>query len=55
MVKVWPYDTIEIQYREQRFKVNGQRLKEYNDGALNTLKIVVTLNDLNSKFFFFLF
>ena len=30
---------------EQRFKVNGQWLKKYNDGALNTLKTIIILKD----------
>ena len=44
------YGTVEIQYKDQRFKVNGQRLKEYNDSALITLKTIIILDNQTSKF-----
>ena len=49
VVQVWSYGAVEIQDGERRFKVNGQRLKEYNDGALNSLKTVITLEDPTSE------
>ena len=50
MVQVWPYGTIEIQDGDKKFKVNEQRLKEYNDSALNTMKTIITLEESTSKF-----
>ena len=49
MVKIWSYGTVKIQDKEKRFKVYGQMLKEYNDGALNTLKTIITFEDPTSK------
>ena len=49
VVQVWPYGAVEIQDGDRKFKVNGQRLKEYNDGAFNTLKMVITLEEPTGK------
>ena len=49
-VKVQPYGIIEIQDGDQRFKMNMQRLKEYNDGALNALKTIITFKEPTDKF-----
>ena len=49
VIQVWPYGTVEIQDGDRKFKVNGQRLKEYNDGALNTVKAVITLEEPTGK------
>ena len=50
VVKVWPYGIIKIQDSDQKFKVNEQRLKEYNDGALNALKTIITFEESTDKF-----
>ena len=50
VVQVWPYETMEIQDGDKKFKVNGQKLKEYNDGALNTLKTIIMFKEPIGRF-----
>ena len=52
VIQVWLYGAVEIQDGDQKFKMNGQRLKEYNDGVLNTLKTVITFEEPTGKTFF---